>query len=83
MVHKWSRDYVKYNGVNVVKVYIFISGSVGLKVTSAKKRSLLEMCYLRHMLRIFLFRTKIMFCFQDIQVFVFLSLQLFTKSVTS
>ena len=40
-----------------------------LKVTSATKRELLEMCHLRHKLRIFLFRRKIMFRFQDIQFF--------------
>ena len=34
-------------------------------------------------IKIFLFRTKIMFCSQDIQVFVFLTLPWFTKSVTS
>ena len=43
-----------------------------LKVTSAKKRQLLKMCHLRHRLRTFLFHKKIMFRFQDIQVFVFL-----------
>ena len=32
------------------------------------------MCYLRHRLRIFLFRRKIMFCSQGIQVFVFLAI---------
>ena len=45
-----------------------------LKVTSATKRSLLKMCHLRHKLRIFLFRRKIMFRSQDIQVFVFLAI---------
>ena len=34
-------------------------------------------------IKIFLFRTKIMFCSQDIQVFVFLTIPWFTKSVTS
>ena len=41
------------------------------------------MCHLKHRLRIFLFRRKIMFCSQDIQVFVFLTIPWFTKSVTS
>ena len=41
------------------------------------------MCHLKHRLRIFLFHRKIMFCSQDIQVFVFLTIPWFTKSVTS
>ena len=40
-------------------------------------------CHLKHRLRIFLFYRKIMFCSQDIQVFVFLTIPWFTKSVTS
>ena len=54
-----------------------------LKVTSAKKRYFLKMCHLRHRLRIFLIRKKIIVRFQDIQVFVFLTIPWFTKSVTS
>ena len=49
-----------------------------LKVTSAKKRWLL----LRHRLMIFLFHKEIMFCFQDIQVFIFLTIPWLTKPVT-
>ena len=41
------------------------------------------MCHLSHRLRIFLFDMKIMFRLQDIQVFVFLTIRCFTKSVTS
>ena len=41
------------------------------------------MYHLRHRLRIFLFCKKIMFCFQDTQVFVFLTIPWFTKSLTS
>ena len=41
-----------------------------LKVTSATKRSLLKMCHLRHWLRIFLFRRKIMF--RSLKIFKFL-----------
>ena len=41
------------------------------------------MCHLRHMLITFSFRRKVMFHSQDIQVFVFLTIPLFTKSVTS
>ena len=41
------------------------------------------MCHLRHRLRIFLFRWKIMFCSQDIQAFAFLTISWFTKSVMS
>ena len=41
------------------------------------------MCHPKHRLRFFLFRRKIMFCSQDIQVFVFLTIPWFTKSVTS
>ena len=29
MVHKWARDFVKYNGHNVIPVHIFLSGSGG------------------------------------------------------
>ena len=54
-----------------------------LKVTSATKQQLLKMSHLKHRLRIFLFHRKIMFHFQDIQVFVFLTIPWFTKSVTS
>ena len=42
-----------------------------------------KMCHLKHRLRIFLFHRKIMFHSQDIQVFVFLTIPWFTKSVTS
>ena len=52
------------------------------KVTSATKQ-LLKMCYLRHRLWIFLFRRKVIFCSQDIQVSVFLAISWFSKSVTS
>ena len=54
-----------------------------LKVTSATKQYFLKICHLKHRLRIFLFRRKIMFRSQDIQVFVFLTISWFTKSVTS
>ena len=54
-----------------------------LKVASSTKRRLLKMCHLRHRLRIFLFCRKIMLPSQDIQVSVFLTIPLFTESVTS
>ena len=41
------------------------------------------MCHLKHRLRIFLFWGKTVFHSQDIQVFVFSTIQWFTKSVTS
>ena len=52
-----------------------------LKVTFATKQ-LLEMYHLRHRLRIFLFRRKVIFRSQDIQVFVFLTIPRSTKPVT-
>ena len=54
-----------------------------LKVTSATNQWLLKMRYLRHRLRIFLFRRKVIFRSQNIQVFVFLTIPRSTKSVTS
>ena len=54
-----------------------------LKVTSATKQKLLKMYHLRHRLRNFLFRRKVVFCSQDVQVFVFLTISRSTKSVTS
>ena len=39
------------------------------------------MCHLRHRLRIFLFHRKVMYYSQDIQVFVFLNILRFTKSI--
>ena len=57
--------------------------SLSLKVTSATKQQLLKMCHLRHRLRMLLFRRKIMFRSQDIQVFLFLTIPWFTESVTS
>ena len=54
-----------------------------LKVTSATKRWFLKMCHMRLRLRIFLFRRKVMFHSQDIQVFLFFTIPWFTKSVTS
>ena len=41
------------------------------------------MCYLWHRLRIFLFRRRIMFPSQDIQVFVFLTIPWFSEFVRS
>ena len=41
------------------------------------------MCYLKYSLRIFLFHRKVMFSSQDIQVFVFLVILWFSKSVMS
>ena len=41
------------------------------------------MCHLKHRLRFFLFHRKTVFCSQVIQVFVFLTIPWFTKSVTS
>ena len=54
-----------------------------LKVTSTTKQYFLSMCHLRHRPIIFLFDKKIMFRSWDIQVFVFLTIQCFTKSVMS
>ena len=54
-----------------------------LKVIYATKWQLLKICYLRQRLRIFLFRRKVMFRSQDIQVFVFLTIPWSAKSVTS
>ena len=42
-----------------------------------------KICYLRDRLRIFSFRRKVMFLCQDIQVFKFLAIPRFSKSVTS
>ena len=53
---------------------LFHSLQQHLKVTSTTKRQLLKMCHLKQRLRIFLFRRKIMFHSQDIQVFVFLTI---------
>ena len=47
-----------------------------LKVTSATK----WLCHLRHKFRIFLFCRKVMFRFQDIQVFVFSTIPWFSIS---
>ena len=44
---------------------------------------LCHLCHLRHRLRNFLFRTKVMFRSQDIQVLVLLTIPWFAKSVTS
>ena len=41
------------------------------------------MCHLRYKLRMFLFCRKVIFCSQDIQVFVFLTIPWFTKHVMS
>ena len=54
-----------------------------LKFTSATKLLLLKICYLRNRLRIFLFSRKAIFHSLDIQVFVFLTIPSFSKSVTS
>ena len=63
--HLISQDHVTYESCD------FIDRSL-LKVTFATKRYFLKMCYLRHRLRIFSFRRKVMFRSQDIQVFAFL-----------
>ena len=65
------------------KIKICVIPRLPLKVTSAAKRLLLKMCLLKHRLRIFLFRRKILFRSQDVLVFVFLTIPWFTKSVTS
>ena len=54
-----------------------------LKVTFARKQQPLKMYHLRHRLRIFLFRRKVILRSQGIQVFVFLTIPRFTKSVMS
>ena len=72
-------------GKFVSYLFIIISSLKGqsyLKVTTTKKRQLLKMCHLRHRLRLFLFCKIIMFRFQAIKVFVFLTTTWFTKSVT-
>ena len=51
-----------------------ISKMCTLRVTPATKWWLLQICYLRHRLRIFLFCRKIMFRYHDIQVFVYLTI---------
>ena len=54
-----------------------------LKDTSATKQKLLKMCHLRHWLRIFLLHRKVMFRSRDVQLFVFLTILWFSKSVMS
>ena len=54
---------------------------VHLKVTSAIKQQLLEMCHLKHGLRIFLFHRKTVFRSEHIQVIAFLTTPWFTKFV--
>ena len=66
----------------LIKVIVILKMS-NLQVTSAAKQQLLKMWHLKHRLRILLFRRKIMFHSQDIQVFVFLTIPWFSKSVTS
>ena len=62
---------------------------VKLKVTSATKtitsQNLLSVAQVKSSVRrkVMLFRRKVMFRSQDIQVFVFLTIPRFTKSVTS
>ena len=51
-----------------------IDANLSLKVTSATKQQFLKMCHLKHRLRIFLFRRKIMFRSEDTPVFVFLAI---------
>ena len=41
------------------------------------------MCHLRHTLRITLFHRKVMFHYLNTQIFIFLTISWFTKSVTS
>ena len=55
-----------YQKISIFTVYAQDS----LKVISATEQQLLKMCHVRHRLRIFLFRRKILFRSQDIQVFV-------------
>ena len=55
----------------------FLKGYLRYKTITSQNVSL------RHRLRIFLFRRKVMFRSQDIEVFVFLTIPTFTKSVTS
>ena len=67
--------YLHYQAKNDLKM---LHGKTGntiyrLKVPSTTKRKLLKICHLRHRLRIFLFRRKVMFHSEDIQVFVFLA----------
>ena len=54
-----------------------------LKVTSSTKEQLLKMYHLRHRLRFFVFRRKVILRSQDIQGFVFLTIPRSTESVTS
>ena len=53
-----------------------------LKVTTATKRYLVKLCHQGHRLTVFLFRRKVMFRSQDIQVFIFLTIPWLAKSVT-
>ena len=52
------------------------------KITSFFSKNM-KMCHLKHRLRMFLFHWRVVFHSQDIKVFVFLTIQWFTKSVTS
>ena len=63
--------------------YLQICFNIIIKGYLAIKRYLLKICHLRHRLRIFLFRRKIMFRYQDIQIFLFWTIPWFTKIVTS
>ena len=69
-----------YYGTNLQATCFLVSY---LKVTSIIKWKHLKMCHLRHNLRIFLFLKKVMIHSRDSQVFVFLTIPWFSKSVTS
>ena len=73
----------KFTNINFTFFCSTIFSFPFLKVTSITKRSLFKMCHLKHRLRIFLYCRKIMFHSEDIQVFAFLTIPWFTKSVTS
>ena len=78
-----QRFHEKNKWISCVSTGVFLSNKKLLKVTSATKRSLFKICHLKHRLRFFLFRRKIIFRSQDIQVSVFLTIPWFTKSLTS
>ena len=44
MVHTWAKDYVKYDGHNVERVHIFLSGSEGTVESHLKKVTWLYHC---------------------------------------
>ena len=74
MMEVRQQEAVKGRNISVRDVVSYMSDGIYIRNIFLVSKWNLAISHLRHRLRIFLFRREVIFCSQDIQVFVFLTI---------